>query len=200
MKKFLFISITLMVILSSCAMPELAPSEASHNENGSKIDTQQTDTSNSTRKPVDTRANIDTFDVNPDNILFGSVSILDFLALPSAKDYLDRPGIVRAKIENIRYYDTPEAMAYTLVDYVVLESLSGEFVEGDKFSTYECGGYIRADVWLKVNGIKDFIDYKEKDFTSDKFIGHRYYSPPEMNEGNEYILFLADSEHIAPAL
>lgn len=132
------------------------------------------------------------------NVVAQSISgIPDFLYIYDDASELSEvsPIIVIGSVSDVNYTDT-NARPTTIYDFKIDQCLRGEFSPNDIISVEEYGGYVRGNVYAEVFGNAKF----EKPLTDEDIIifGYRGGAPaPEI--GDEYILFLAESDIIEGA-
>ena len=90
-------------------------------------------------------------------------------------------------MSNVRYTDD-NANPITYYDFAVDEAWKGDFVKGDIITVGQAGGYIRGDVFVAVNGHKDFED--NVSLTENDFVKENPDGTPFPTEGEQRILFI----------
>ena len=133
-------------------------------------------------------------DINKDIAGILASGAADFLYTYSTAQELSEiaPVVVMGVVKEISYSDD-NARATTLYDFHITEVFRGDLVVNDIISVEEYGGYVRGDIYAERFGDGRF----EKPLTSDNLIYFEYVEgSPAPEIGDEYILFLAESDII----
>lgn len=151
----------------------------------------------STSSGIDYTIDVESINTNANIIAEASSSIPDFGHLYTTPDELCQiaPIILQGEILQVHYSDS-DGRPSTIYDFCINSVLRGNFNQNDIISIEEFGGYIRGNIFAELYGDSKFPEpLTEDDLIHYCMIGNA----PEPQVGDEYVLFLAESDIIEGA-
>ncbi len=184
--------LTLLSSLCACAKDNAATSSATEILQGSKIDiAAEEDILDLTEKFVPT--DISKLDENEVIEISSSPSFMtSFRTLDEITEKSDY--IVSGSAEKV-YYTTIGELSYTVVDFLVDESLKGDIKTNSLITVLFLGGYISVEDNIKLKGNADKFSYVPEEKRATTFIKHTVSGAPLPAEKECYVLCLGENEN-----